>query len=66
MIIIKVIIIIIKNSSNNKNNNNDNGLLNGAHEMALHLSKLSRLLQLREIKWIETGSNCKTKFNKWK
>ena len=50
MIIIKVIIIVIKNSSNNKNNNNDNGLLNGAHEMALHLSKLSRLLQLREIK----------------
>ena len=59
MIIIKVIIIIITIAEIIKNNNNDNGLLNGAHEMALHLSKLSRLLQLHEITWIETDSNCK-------
>ena len=64
MIIIKVIIIIITIAVIIKNNNNDNGLLNGAHEMARHLSKLSRLLQLHEIKWIETDSNCKIKLNK--
>ena len=63
-----IIIIKVKNnyynSSSNKNNNNDNGLLKGAHEMARHLSKLSRLLQLHEIKWIETDRNCKIKLNK--
>ena len=60
MIIIKVIIIIITIAVIIKNNNNnDNSLLNGAHEMARHLSKLSRLLQLHEITWIETDSNCK-------
>ena len=64
MIIIKVIIIIITIAVIIKNNNNDNGLLNGAHEMARHLSKLSRLLQLHEIKWIETDTNCKIKLNK--
>ena len=54
------------NSSNNNNNKNDNGLLNGAHEMALHLSKLFILesYSSHEIKWIETASNCKIKSNK--
>ena len=64
MLIIKVIIIIITIAVIIKNNNNDNGLLNGAHEMARHLSKLSRLLQLHEIKLIETDTNCKIKLNK--
>ena len=64
MIIIKVIIIIITIAVIINNNNNDNSLLNGAHEMARHLSKLFRLLQLHEITWIETDSNCKIKLNK--